>query len=496
MNPSRIYVSDRRIKTISSILTVPLFRKWGKRLVNQRIAEKMQAEEENCAPAKMVKDLGLMVGNLLNSVDKWLDSPNVSREAAKRLVYSFGSMANRKNMPVVKAFEERYGYEPPRFITLSPTKKCNLKCVGCYAESSTDCDTSLDWETVDKIVQQQKDLWGSHFTVISGGEPFLWKSDGKNILDLVEKHHDTFFQMYTNGTMITKEVAERMGRLGNITPAVSVEGFEEETDWRRGKGVHKKVLRAYENLREAGVLYGISITASRNNADMVFSDEFIDFYFNRQGVYYGWIFQYMPIGRAYSIEMMPTVDQRFEMLIKMNKLIRDDGLFLADFWNSGPLCNGCLSAGRKGGYIYINWDGNVMPCVFNPYSTDNIVDTFKAGGTIDDVIDSPFMKKIRQWQADYYDTGGPDGDTGNMFAPCPMRDHHADIRVIIDEVGAEPTDDPAEDALSDKEYYEAMVRFGEELEAKTGEKWAKEYLGKSRYKSPVIAKDKEVISSN
>jgi MoaA/NifB/PqqE/SkfB family radical SAM enzyme len=398
---------------------------------------------------------------------------------------------NKKNKPIVEAFEERHGYSPPRFITISPTKKCNLSCIGCYAESSADCDVSLDWNTVDKIVQQQKDLWGSHFTVISGGEPMMWKSDGKNILDLVEKHSDTFFLMYTNGTLITEEVAERMGKLGNITPSISVEGFEEETDWRRGKGVHKKIRRAFERLRNAGVMFGISITATKNNAELVFSDEFIDYYFNKESVYYGWIFQYMPIGRAYSLELMPTAEQRFNMMRRMNQLIEDEGLFLADFWNSGPLCNGCLSAGRKGGYIYINWDGNVMPCVFNPYSTDNIVETFKAGGSLDTVIDSPFMKKIRAWQAEYYDTGGTDGDTGNMLAPCPMKDHHAEVRAIIDEVGAEPTDDPAEEALGDKAYYEGMVEYGKEIAGLTQKVWDEEYLGKNGS----TAKKKEGVKS-
>ncbi len=493
MNPSRIYVSDRSIKTISSLLTVPLFRKWGERLVKKRINEKIQAEKENGAPTRMTEDLGLMVTNMLNSVERYLSSPHSKKEAAKRLIYSFGSMMNKKNKPIVEAFEERHGYSPPRFITISPTKKCNLSCIGCYAESSSgaECDVSLDWETVDKIVQQQKDLWGSHFTVISGGEPMLWKSDGKNILDLVEKHSDTFFLMYTNGTLITEEVAERMGKLGNITPSISVEGFEAETDWRRGKGVHKKILRAFDRLRKAGVMYGISITATKNNADMVFSDEFIDFYFNKESVYYGWIFQYMPIGRAYSLELMPTPEQRFNMFRQMNKHIEEAGLFLADFWNSGALCNGCLSAGRKGGYIYINWDGNVMPCVFNPFSTDNIVETFKAGGTLDNVIDSPFMKKIRAWQADYYDNGGTDGDTGNMLAPCPMKDHHATIRSIIDEVGAEPTDDSAEEALGDKEYYKGMVKYGEDIAELTRNVWDEEYLGKN---GSSVKKKEEITS--
>ena len=493
MNPSRIFVSDKVINTAASLLTRPFFRKRGIKLVDKKIEEKMAAEGANGAPTQMLEDMGLMIHNLLLAVDRWVSSENTDKEAAKRLIKSFGGMASKKNIPIVEAFQKRHGYDPPRFITLSPTKKCNLKCIGCYAESSAETDVSLDWDTVDRIITQQKELWGSHFTVISGGEPLMWRSEGKNILDMVEKHHDTFFLMYTNGTLITEEVAERMGRLGNITPSISVEGFEEETDWRRGKGVHKKVLRAYERLHNAGVMCGMSITATKNNAELVFSKEFIDFYFKKQGIYYAWIFQYMPVGRAFSLELMPTPEQRVDMMEKMNRYIKEDNLFIADFWNSGTLCNGCVSAGRKGGYIYITWDGTVTPCVFNPYSTDNIVDIFKAGGTIDDAIDSPFMKKIRKWQDEYYDHGGTDGDNGNMLTPCPMRDHHAEMRGIIEEVGAEPIDDPAEEALTDKGYYDGIVQYGKDIDNLTRKKWDEHYLKKNGTSEEV--KDKEGINA-
>lgn len=496
MNPSRIYVSKRTLNMIGSFLSVPAFRRWGFRLVDKQIANKLEAEKRNGAPVKMREDQADMIRNMLHSANKWLDSEYVDKQTVKKLIGAFGGMIEKEAKPIVDGFKERHGFDPPRFITISPTKKCNLQCIGCYAESSADCDISLDFDTVDRMVQEQKDLWGSNFTVISGGEPFMWRSDGKGVLDLIEKHSDTFFLMYTNGTMITEKVAERMGRLGNVTPSISVEGFEEETDWRRGEGVHKKILKAFENLRKNGVLYGISITATKNNAELVFSDEFIDFYFNKHGVYYGWIFQYMPIGRAYSLELMPTAEQRVEMHKKMTHLIKNEGLFLADFWNSGTLSNGCLSAGRKGGYIYVNWDGNVMPCVFNPYSTDNIKEVYASGGTIDDIIASPFMKKIRSWQEEYYDHGGRDGGNGNILAPCPMRDHHAVMRGIIEEVGAEPTDDPAEHALEDKGYYDGMVAYGEKIASLTEEYWEREYNNGTQKPAGKKTNEKKEVSAS
>lgn len=155
--------------------------------------------------------------------------------------------------------------------------------------------------------------------------------------------------VYTNGTLITKSVANELAKLGNVTPAISVEGFEEQTDKRRGKGVHKRILQAMENLREAGVLFGISVTGTRENAEIVTSDEFNDYYFDKQGATYGWIFQYMPIGREHLLKPVVTPQQRLEMYNRTWRLVRERKIFVADFWNSGTASNGCIAAARPGG---------------------------------------------------------------------------------------------------------------------------------------------------
>jgi len=165
---------------------------------------------------------------------------------------------------------------------------------------------------------------------------------------------------YTNGTLITKDVARRIAECGNISPAISVEGFEKETDARRGEGTHRRIITAMENLRNAGVPFGISITITKKNAHVALSDDFVDFYFNTQGAMYGWIFQYMPIGRGVATELMITPEQRLDLFKREQELIEETDLFLVDFWNGGLDSVGCLSAGRPGGYFYIDWSGNTL----------------------------------------------------------------------------------------------------------------------------------------
>ncbi len=493
MSQKKVFISDRRIDTIAHLMTVPILRKIGMHLLDQKIKQRMKIDNENKMPPLMVSDKGQMTHNLIRVADKWLSSEYVTKEHFKRLFKSFSSIMSENAKASIQGFKEKNGLLPPRFITLSPTKRCNLKCTGCYAASSRDTNITLDYNIVSRILREKKELWGSYFTVISGGEPFLYKSRGKTLLDIVEENHDQFFLVYTNGTCITKDVAKRMGELGNITPSISVEGFEAETDGRRGTGVHGKILNAFENLQKAGVLYGISITATNKNADMVLSDEFVDYYFNKKGVYYGWIFQYMPIGRSFSLDLMVTARQRFDMFKRMRHLIVEEELFIADFWNSGTLTNGCLSAGRRGGYIYIDWNGNCMPCVFNPYTTHNIAEVYSRGGTLNDVIMAPFMKRIRQWQDNYFNDVS-DGPRGNMLAPCPIKDHHPEMRKIIDEVNADPADANAAAALIDREYYEGMCQFGQQIESVTHETWEKDFLGKDTVREQKEEKKEERVT--
>jgi MoaA/NifB/PqqE/SkfB family radical SAM enzyme len=352
-------------------------------------------------------------------------------------------------------FFESYGTYPPYFLTLSPGKACNLKCVGCYASSGSTGE-KLDWNTFDRIITEAKTLWGSYIFVISGGEPLAYHSEGKGILDAAEKHPDCYFLMYTNGTLINDKVARRMALLGNITPAISVEGWRERTDERRGAGVFDKV----------------PLTATRHNAEEILSDDFIDFFIEQQGALYGWIFQYMPIGRSYTLDLMPTPKQRMWMWKRTWEIVRERHIFLADFWNSASLSDGCIAAGRTrgGGYLYIDWNGAVTPCVFVPYSPLNIKDVYAKGGTLNDVWSDPFFADIRGWQEDYMQC------EGNWLAPCINRDHHNDLLRLIAQREPDPIDENALKALLDSEYICGLENYDQELQELSGPIWDERYL--------------------
>ena len=373
-----------------------------------------------------------------------------------------------------EAFRKKHNIEPPLFTMISPTQVCNLRCKGCYAASSPETGVTMSFDILDRILRENHDIFGSRFAVISGGEPMMYRSQGRTILDVFEKYNDTFFLVYTNGTLITKEVAERLAKTGNAIPQISVEGFEKETDERRGKGVFQRILKAMENLREVGMPFAISVTGTRENLNALLSDEFYDFWFEKQGAVYMWLFQLMPIGRGKEVfNSMPTPEERVRLYRKWEKLL-EKGYPIADFWNSAVLSSGCIAYGREeGGYLYIDWNGNIMPCVFVPYYVDNIYDLYKQGKTLEDALFSDFFKRGREWQRKYGYACPKKAE--NWLIPCSIRDHYKYFRENILPENAKGEDKFAEEAKNSKEYYERLVEYDKKLKELTQPIWEKEY---------------------
>jgi MoaA/NifB/PqqE/SkfB family radical SAM enzyme len=133
--------------------------------------------------------------------------------------------------------------------------RCNLRCAGCYAANYSRED-DLEFEVIDRVLTEGEEM-GIFFITILGGEPFI----RQDMWEIYKRHSDIFFQVYTNGTLVDKEAARKLAELGNILVNFSVEGFEEETDARRGKGIFRKIMEGRDNLREVGAPFGFSSIA-------------------------------------------------------------------------------------------------------------------------------------------------------------------------------------------------------------------------------------------
>ncbi len=345
--------------------------------------------------------------------------PNVRRKAFENLglnVTFLGALIRRQY--------HRQGKAAPVLLTISPTQRCNLNCKGCYAGRYA--KEELPFEVFDRVIREGKQL-GTYLYVISGGEPFMYP----RLLEIFERHNDCAFLVYTNGTLIDKEMARRLRDLGNVGPAISIEGFERETDARRGKGTFKRIMKAFENLREVGMLYGASITVTRENCELVSSEEFVKFLVDL-GCYFAWYFIYMPIGRGACLELMPTPTQRNRLREAITMWRDRYPIFLADFWNDGRLTSGCMSAGRI--YAHLNASGVLEPCVFFQFYKDNLKEK-----SLEEALNSDFFKAIRRrfpWAE-------------NELRPCPIIDCPWILREAVKEAGAKASHPGSESLLNE-----------------------------------------------
>ena len=78
-------------------------------------------------------------------------------------------------------------------------------------------------------------------------------------VDFIQKHYDCAFLSFTNGTLVDETFCADLKRVGNLYLAISLEGFAEVNDLRRGEGVYGKVMHAMDLLKQNGLVFGTSI---------------------------------------------------------------------------------------------------------------------------------------------------------------------------------------------------------------------------------------------
>lgn len=307
----------------------------------------------------------------------------------------------------------------PWIILMDPTSACNLKCKGCWA-AEYGHHSNLTLDEMRKIVTEAKAL-GTHFFMFTGGEPLVRKKD---ILTITNENKDCIFLAFTNGTLVDDEFCEELKKSGNFALALSIEGTEETTDFRRGEGVYQKVVDAMALLKKHKCIFGTSVCYTSKNYDAVTSDKFYDMEIEA-GAKFALYFHYMPIGSDADTSLLLTPEQRehvYRTIRKKRRTRNGKPIFVMDFQNDGEFVGGCIAGGRN--YFHINSEGDAEPCVFIHYSDSNIREK-----SILECLRSPLFKQ-------YY-KGQPFND--NMLRPCPMLENPQALRHIIDVTGAKST---------------------------------------------------------
>jgi len=144
------------------------------------------------------------------------------------------------------------------------TRRCNLKCVHCYAHADDrafegELSTQEGKALIDDLAQ-----FGAPVLLLSGGEPLVRKDLPELAAYAVEKGMRAVIS--TNGTLITRNMAEILKKIGLSYVGISVDGMEEVNDRFRGvKGAFKSALQGIENCKAAGIKVGLRFTVNKFN---------------------------------------------------------------------------------------------------------------------------------------------------------------------------------------------------------------------------------------
>lgn len=257
-------------------------------------------------------------------------SLRVFTECPPRLVWKFMYNFGWRNLRNMHRFEKRQATGAPffpAFVMISVTESCNLACSGCWVSAGGRKKLSIS--QLDGIITQSKQR-GSYFFGLLGGEPLLYKG----LLELMERHSDCYFQLFTNATLLTEEIALRLKKMGNVTPLISIEGLKEESDQRRGKDdVFERTLRGVRACRKARLIFGVAASIGQSNFDDLVSRAHID-RMAKEGALYLWYYIYRPVGSLPQPENALTREQirRFRQFIVEQR--KDAPLFIIDtYWD-------------------------------------------------------------------------------------------------------------------------------------------------------------------
>lgn len=286
-------------------------------------------------------------------------SPRLAAKAAYLWVYK-GNRAMAAHRRRV-----RRGELFPPFLFLALTNACNLRCHGCWIDSSGG-GRSLSEEDVESVIAAGKKQKAYFYTLL-GGEPMIYPG----IWRIVERHPECYFQIITNGMFLDEENIERIRRLGNVTVLVSIDGPEKENDARRGEGVFRKAMEGIERLARRKILFGVATTVTGRNLETVLCDAYVR-EFIECGAMYLWYYVFRPVGADPSPEFCVEREQMIDVRRRLLGLRRRHPIILIDtYWNAR---GEAVCPAAKGLGFHIGPGGTIEPCPPMSFACETVRD--------------------------------------------------------------------------------------------------------------------------
>ncbi len=263
----------------------------------------------------------------------------VPKECPPRLVWKFIYNFGWRGIRNINRFEKRQAMGKPffpAFVMISVTESCNLACSGCWVTGGG--KKSLSPQQLDGIISNSKEK-GSYFFGILGGEPLIYK----DLISVLKKHPECYFQIFTNGSLLTEEIAMQFRMMGNVTPLISIEGLKQESDSRRGgNGIFERTLTGVRACRKARLIFGAAASICKSNYNDLVNREYIEL-LAKEGAHYLWYYIYRPVGTVPNVANALDKEEVLSLRRFIVEQRKDAPLFIIEtYWDDkgNALCPG------------------------------------------------------------------------------------------------------------------------------------------------------------
>ena len=290
------------------------------------------------------------------------------RTTDKRCLWKFLWNFCAKGAISVHKFKRRVrrGVYFPPFFHLSIINSCNLRCQGCWVDVDAPQEM-IELADFNRMVNTAK-AHGNYFFGLLGGEPLLHPQ----LSEMLAAHPDCYFQIFTNGQLVTPSIAEQWRQMGNVSPLVSIEGMEAVSDERRGKkDVFKKTLRGLENCVRARLLTGVATSVCQTNIHELLTEDWLRALIQR-GVHYVWYYTYRPVGPKPNPQLALRPGQQLQVRKFIVEMRAKMPIGMVDAYNDDQgraLCP--MAAGIS---HHISPRGEIEPCPVIQFAAENIKD--------------------------------------------------------------------------------------------------------------------------
>jgi len=312
----------------------------------------------------------------------------VDPRCLQKVAWNFGFKGARSVLLFKKRLKQ--GIVFPPFLYLSILNSCNLRCQGCWVDVEAPRNM-IPLDELNRLVNDAREHGNSFFGVL-GGEPFMHPE----LFDFLAQHPDCYFQVFTNGQLITEKAAKKLRQLGNATPLVSIEGTGTVSDIRRGnKDVLGRTLRGLRNCLDEKLLTGVATSLCQTNIGDLLTTKWL-----RQlmawGVHYTWYHTYRPVGPKIAPELALTPEQ----ITQVRKFVVEQrarmpiAIVDAYYDHKGQ----ALCPMATGISHHISPRGAVEPCPIIQFATENIRDD---RGIYETLTRSSFLKDFRDVAAQH-----------------------------------------------------------------------------------------------